>query len=435
MTKLHAKLSASGSAKWLNCPGSVNAESVYPKSSSSYADEGTLAHEIADLCLKNRKDAVFYLGKTLKELNIKISSIKQEHKIDDEMVQNVQEYVDYVLSFETTDSILFTEEKVDFSNVVPEGFGTCDSAILVPHKRRLHIFDLKYGKGVPVDAFENTQGQMYAIGFYNQIGFLDDFDDISIHICQPRINNFSEWEISVKDLIKFSKWVAERAELALTPNAPRVPGEKQCQWCLAKGDCKALLRFTEDIIGQQFDNLDEVENQSLTNDNKKTILDNKDLIIDFLSSVEKSVYEELLKGTEFKGYKLVEGRSNRAFAEKLTYECNIISYDEKYHYLTIKDDKFKDKELKFESANVLIELNEGIFTLTTSAEQLMLAVLEEEAYSKKLIGIGDAEKKLGKKVMEEITIKPAGKLTMVKESDNRKAVSVTKTEDLFDTLN
>jgi len=371
--RAHAKLSASGSSRWLNCPGSVKAEEAYKNESSIYAKEGILAHEVADLCLQKEKDAEFYVGKKV-----------TDRIIDLDMARNVQEYLDYVRSHETDNSKLFTEERVDFSNVVPGGFGTMDSAVLDYNAGVCHIFDLKYGKGVKVDAFENTQGQLYAIGLYNELGFLDEITSFRIHIVQPRIYNYCHWDITVNDLVKFGKWVAERAELALTPDAPRVPGDKQCRWCKAKGDCKAVAKFTEQIISAEFDNLDDLDANSLTDDQKKTILDNKALIESFLKAVESDVFEKIESGEEFKGYKLVERRSVRKWVD--------------------------------------------------GAEETLAEKLGDNAYEKKLIDITAAQKLIGKDEVNELVYKPPGKLTLAPESDKRKAVIKTAIEDKFEVL-
>lgn len=372
--KKHAKLSASSSSRWINCPGSVEAEEPYPEETTIFSEEGTLAHELADLSFKKGKDASYFIGKRI-----------SGEVISKEMARYVQEYLDYVRSHETKDSIFFGEDKVDFSNVVPEGFGTLDNAILIPSKKICHIFDLKYGAGVLVNAFENTQGSLYAIGILNELGWLGDIEKFRIHIVQPRINNFSYWDITVEDLNLFGKYVAERAAMALSKNAPRIPGEKQCEWCKAKHDCKALAKFTEQIIMAAFDEVDEDTfkgKDKISDKEKKVILDNKNLIIDFFNSIEKDIYERLMDGKEFKGYKLIHGKSSRVFKP--------------------------------------------------NAEKFLIKKLGEKAYTKKLIGITEAEKELGKKAMKKITIKPEGKLTMVKSSDPRKAVVVESIIDLFD---
>ena len=373
--RAHAKLSASGSSRWLNCPGSVNAEKGYPDESSPFAEEGTLAHELADTCLKNSKDAEFYIDK---KITGKI--------IEKDMTRYVQEYLDFIRSHETANSKIYTEERVDFSNVVPEGFGTMDSAVLDFDTGVCHIFDLKYGKGVEVDAFENTQGQLYAIGLYNELSFLDEIKSFRIHIVQPRIYNFSHWDITVENLTKFGKWVKERAELALTADAPRVPGNKQCQWCKAKGDCKSLAKFTEQIVLTEFDNLEDedLECHKLSDAQKKTILDNKKLIESFLNDVESSVFDHINEGNTFKGYKVVEGRSVRKWADE--------------------------------------------------AEQILVEKLGDAAYKQSLIGITDAQKKLSKEEIDAIAFKSRGKATLVPDSDKRKAIIKGKIEDDFKEL-
>jgi len=373
--RAHAKLSASGSSRWINCPGSINAEKGYPDKSSRFADEGTLAHELADTCLKKGKDAEYYIDK---KITGKV--------IEKDMARYVQEYLDYVLSHETSNSKLYTEERVDFSNIVSEGFGTMDSAVLDFNTKVCHIFDLKYGQGVIVDAFENTQGQMYALGLYNELGFLGDIESFRIHIVQPRRQNFSYWDISVEDLLKFGEYVKERAELALTPDAPKVPGDKQCAWCKARFDCIARKKFAEQTILSEFDNLDK-DNMSvdkLTDQEKRAILDNKKFVESFLKDIEKSVFNKLHDGEPFEGYKLVEGRSIRKWNE--------------------------------------------------NAEQILAKKLGKDAYKKSLIGITDAQKKLGKNEIDNLTYKPEGKPTLAPNTDKRKAISIIKTEDCFEEL-
>lgn len=371
--RAHAKLSASGSSRWLNCPGSVKAEEGYKSESSVFAEEGTLAHELADLCLQKKVDSDSFVGK---EVTGKI--------IDSEMAKHVQEYLDYVRSYETAKSELYTEKRVDFSNSVPDGFGTMDSAVIDYDSGICHIFDLKYGRGVEVSAVENTQAQLYAIGLYNELGFLGEIKSFCIHIVQPRIRNYSNWEISVEDLNKFSKHVSARAKIALGDNAPRIPGDKQCQWCKAKGNCNALAKFTEQVISAEFDNLDEVKIESMSDDRKRLILDNRSLIESFMKAVESEVFGRLSCGEKFEGYKIVEGRSVRKWGD--------------------------------------------------NAEEALVKELGDDAYEKKLIGITAAQKLIGKEGVDELAYKPPGKLTLAAESDKRKAVNITATEDQFEVV-
>lgn len=378
--KKHAKLSASGSSKWINCPGSVEAESKIVKRQSVYAEEGTLAHELADMCLKKKVDSSTFIGKTITcESDGKVLSTV----VDKEMAKFVQEYLDYVRSFETKNSQLYTEDKVDFSNIAPDGFGTMDSAILDYDTGICHIFDLKYGQGVEVSAIENTQGQLYALGFYNELKCLDVIKAFTIHIIQPRKYNFSSWEISIKDLLAFGEFAKERAKEALTPGAKRVPGYKQCEFCNAKASCTALDKFTQEIISADFDNLDKLDSEEVTDERVKLILDNKKLIESFLNAVESRAFDRLISGEKIPGYKLVEGKSNRKWID--------------------------------------------------GAEQTLIEKLGDEAFEKSLIGITAAEKKLNKKEVNELTYKPKGKLTLAPESDKRP--SVTSVSEDFENLN
>ena len=378
--KKHAKLSASGSSKWINCPGSIEAESKIVKKQSVYAEEGTLAHELADICLKKRVDTSTFIGKTIScESDGKVLSTV----VDKEMAKFVQEYLDYVRSFETKNSQLYTEERVDFSNIAPDGFGTVDSAILDYDTGVCHIFDLKYGQGVEVSAIENTQGQLYALGFYNELKCLDVIKTFTIHIIQPRKYNLSSWEISVKDLLAFGEFAKEKAKEALTPGAKRVPGYKQCEFCNAKASCIALDKFTQEIISDDFDNLDKLYSGEITNERIKLILDNKKLIESFLNAVESRTLDRLVSGEKIPGYKLVEGKSNRKWID--------------------------------------------------GAERVLIEKLGDEAFEKSLIGITSAEKKLNKKEVNELTYKPKGKLTLTSESDKR--VAITSVFEDFENLN
>ncbi len=378
LNKAHAKLSASGSDKWLNCPGSVAAESVIPNTTSPYADEGTLAHEIADRCLKRKCDAEKYFGKSLKELKIKLPSFKETETISRNMVENVQQYLDYVRSHETATTRLFTEQRVDFSNVVPEGFGTLDSGVLNFELRRIDIFDLKYGSGILVSAENNNQGKVYGVGLLNDLNFmgiLESIDTVRIHIVQPRKNNFSFWDISVKDLVEFSKYLKERATLALSKDAPRIGGIKQCTWCRAKGDCAVAWKKAEEII--EFDELEDVQQfdvNNLTTEKKEEILENKKFIEGMLKAVWESLFTQMVAGE-------------------------------------VKSDKFK---LVASSPNR---------KLIDGAEAIIVKKLGDAAYNKKILGLGDLEKKLSKAEVAELTFKPAGVLAMAHMSDKRPEIT------------
>ena len=378
--RAHAELSASGSSRWLNCPGSVAAVRHYPeKPSSIYALEGTLAHELADTCLTNKEDAEKYIGKKI-----------LDQEIEKDMADYVQEYLDYVRSFETKSTFLFCEDQVQFSNIVKDGFGTLDAAIIDYDNDTTHIFDLKYGKGVIVDAEENTQAMLYALGLINELDFLGPVTkNFTIHIVQPRVPNFSSWSIDLVALKQFAKNAKKAADLALTPGAPRIPGEKQCQWCDAKKDCLELKKFTEDLITAEFSDLDEFDmnakEKSLTDDQRREILKHSKLVAAFMAAVAEGVQERLENGESFEGYKLVEGRSQR----KITDEGEVL---------------------------------------------LVKKVGKRKAYKSVLIGVTEAQKLTDKDFVDSITEKSAGKLTLAPETDKRPAATVIPVVDEFESL-
>ena len=376
MSIAHAKLSASGSERWMKCTGSVKAEEGFPDKGSIFAEEGTAAHELAELCLKNEYNAQDYLGMVLPENDAFI--------VTQDMADYVQQYIDYVRSIGGTQ---FYEIRVDFSEWVHEGFGTSDAIAIKDGV--MHVMDLKYGKGIKVYANDNSQARLYALGAYNMFEGIADIKEVVAHIIQPRLDHIDESDpISVEELLKFGEYARIKAEEALSPNAPRVAGEKQCQFCKAKATCPEQKRLVEQTMLAQFDQLDEAPLvDKLTDDQLRQALDNKKLIVSWLDAVETRVMDKLTSGEGFTGYKLVEGRSLREWTDEQVAEA------------TLKD------------------------------------LLGEEAFSKKLISVTQAEKVLGKAkagLLNELVSKPAGKPTLAPESDKRPAINVTA--DSFDAM-
>jgi len=365
----HAKLSASGSHRWINCTGSVKAEEGFSNVSSVFAVEGTAAHELADLALSNGMPASHYVGQQLPETTSVI--------VTDEMADYVQIYIDYVKSL---GGIQMYEQRVDFSEWVSEGFGTSDAIII--KGKTLHVVDLKYGKGIKVYADDNSQGLLYALGAYSDYGLIYPIDNVVISIVQPRLDHIDESHpVSIADLLKFGELVRLKSEEALSSNAKRTAGENQCKFCKAKATCGELKRLTENTLLTGFEQLDEVAKvDTLTNEQLRFALDNKKLITSWLDAVEELVSEKLLAGDVFEGYKLVEGRSLREWAD------------------------------------------------TTIAEQTLVELLGDEAYVKKVLSVAQAEKAVGKANVDRLTdliIKPSGRPTLAPESDKRNAVNIT----------
>jgi hypothetical protein len=379
MSIAHAKLSASGSAKWSLCPGSVFAEKDYPETTSVFAEEGTAAHELAELLLRDDEElnlGIFSLfGVTLPESGVVVTQ---------DMLDYVMVYVNYVKSISGE---LFVEQRVDFSHIAPDGFGTSDAIVI--NDTKLTIVDLKYGKGVRVDADNNTQGILYALGAVNDYGMLYDIKTINIVIVQPRLDHISEWSLSIDELNRWGERLKQAAELTATENAPRVPGEKQCQWCKAKATCPALNKLTESTLMTSFDNLETSKPETLTDEQLRVALDNKKLILAWFDAIETIVTDRLTGGNAFNGYKLVEGRSNRAWRDE-----------------------------------------------DATAKALIGVIDMDKLYTKKLISPAQAEKELGKsraELLEDLITKPVGAPTLVPESDKRPAVTVSAKD--FDLIN
>ena len=363
----HAKLGASNAHRWMACPGSVAAEDGLEDKASPFALEGTQAHDLAERTL-----------------------LEGDHILDGhdnaEMAEFVRVYVDYVRQFTTHADDFAVEQRVDYSDWVPGGFGTADAVVLWGDT--LHVIDLKYGMGVRVDAEENPQGMLYALGAYAMYSAFTDIERVCITIVQPRLDHISEWEISVADLLRWGEYAKQRAEATQEADAPRLPGEKQCRFCKAKATCAALLKHTEAVLGAEFDDLDNMPKaNTLTEQQMRAALDAKPLIEGWLGAIEKSVKERLEDGDAFPGYKLVEGRSNRKWADE------------------------------------------------REAEAKLIRLLNDKAFAPaKLISPAQAEKALGKKRAGEIgdlIVKPHGAPTLAPESDKRPAIGVSE-EDFGD---
>lgn len=246
----HAKLSPSGAHRWMACPGSLALEAGYPDKSSDFAEEGTLAHALAAVCLERQQDASHWSGKVFEYIDhgdLKTATIATD------MAREVQKYLDNVRAdLEDGDELLVEQRLPIFAcndAGVPEQFGTSDTVIIKVAKRQLRIRDLKYGRGVQVFAEDNPQLKLYALGALDEFGLLYEFDEVVLIIDQPRLNHTDEWAVSVAELREFEKQalVAGRLALAIVDNGSAfarnthlVPGDKQCQFCKAKGDCPAL---------------------------------------------------------------------------------------------------------------------------------------------------------------------------------------------------
>lgn len=368
----HAILSPSGASRWLTCTPSARLEQQFPDKSGTAAAEGTLAHSLGELIIR-------YKTKQIIKANYerKLAEIQADKLYDAAMFDHAEDYAIYVLEqfftaqAHTKDALLFIEEKIDLTDYIPEGFGTGDAAIIADGI--LDFTDLKYGKGVPVNAVDNKQLMLYGLGMLKKFDFLYDIHTVRMTIYQPRLDSISTFEIPAA---KLKQWAEEElkllAALAFKGEGEFVPGVN-CRFCKAAGVCKANADFNLQLAKHEF-----ADPKLLTDEQVTEILDREDLFTKWITAVkDNALYEAVTNGKKWPNYKLVEGRSNRVFTD----EAKVA-------------DTLKTKGLA-----------------------------EDKIYTKKLVGITALEKELTKPVFNEylgdLVMKPTGKATLVPSTDKR----------------
>lgn len=340
----HARLSPSAAHRWMPCPGSIVMEEGIPDTSSEFADEGTAAHELAGWCLKDGTQARGYLGRII-EVPSRDKKTSSKWEVTEEMADYVQEYVDAIRA-KAEGNELMIEEKVDFSRYVgvPESFGTSDAIIMMEAQKELNVDDLKYGRGVRVDATNNQQLMIYALGAYDIFAPVYEIETVRLTIHQPRLSHVSEWVISVEELLKFAEDVAGAADqVTLATNfddGPAEewngmflnPGPKQCQWCKAKATCPALRNFIVNEVIGDFDVLtDEPPKKPKPAPNDDAELAHTygliDLMAGYIKAVGTEMHARMMAGRTMPGYKLVEGKKGaRAWVDEAEAESTLKSF-------------------------------------------------------------------------------------------------------------
>ena len=377
--RAHALLSASGASRWMNCTPSARLEETFEDSGTSdFAAEGTLAHEFGEAFLKAYIEGPATVPNTCALVGHRLYTNDMEGEVD--------KYVDYVVeSFEvakktTKDAVLLIEQKVDLTDYIENGFGS-DDAIIVADGT-LTVIDLKYGKGIRVNADENSQLKLYGLGTLRQFEMMYDIHTVKLVIVQPRLDHVSEWEISASDLLAWGeKEVRPKAKLAYAGGGIQISGE-WCKWCKVKGRCATLaannLKIAKDAFSEKPDP------HLLTDAQLLEVYHKIDQISDWINAVDSYLLSEAVKGKKWAGLKLVEGKSNRVWSdvEKVQETLSSLGYE------------------------------------------------KDEYLNSKLAGLGDIEKLVGKAkfpvILGDLIIKPQGKPTLVPLSDKRAEFSSAK---------
>ena len=367
MPDQHSLLSASGAHRWLNCPPSAVLESREPDASSAAAEQGTAAHALAEWKLRR----ALHQAPAFKPESDWIDT-EMEHLTDD-YVAFVQEHIS--IARETCDDPqVLIEQRLDFSHIVPGGFGTGDAVIIA--EPTLQIIDLKYGQGVLVEAEQNPQLMLYALGALHAFGSLYDIETVAVTIYQPRRGNVDTWEISVAELEHWAETdVKPKAELAAAGEGEFCPGS-WCQFCKITPTCRARAEANLQLAKLEF-----APPAELTDVEIADVLTRIPQLKTWASDVEAYALSKAVnQGVVFEGFKLVAGRSVR----KYTSETDVAKAAEAAGYRDIWD--------------------------------------------RKLITLTAMEKLMGKpafnEILSEYVTKPAGKPTLVPASDKRPALDL-----------
>jgi len=373
MKKDHALLSPSGASRWLACTPSARLEESFPSSTNPAAEEGTFAHYLSELYLRNH----FKMIKSV-IYNTELKKAKNSQYYNAELNGHCQEYVNFIVDKYNSmiQAMIFIEEKIDLTEYVPEGFGTGDCILIADGL--LDLNDLKYGKGVLVEAKENKQLMLYALGSLKKYSLMYHIDRVQVTIYQPRLDNYSSYEISAKDLLKWGdQYVKPRAQLAFDGEGEYVPGD-HCKFCKARNSCKALADHHMSLAKYAFEDPNKLKDQDISD-----ILEKAQSFTSWLSDIQSYALQQAVYNDKvWPGFKLVAGRSNRKYANE---EAIIKSL----------------KKAKIDSALFMTD--------------------------PKLVGIGTLEKNIGKAEVEKYCgkyiIKPPGAATLVPEWDKRPALS------------
>lgn len=366
----HALLSASSSHRWLNCPPSARLCEKYEDTGSEYAQEGTDAHSLCEYKLKQA------LGMDAADPTENLSFYNEE------MEQCASDYAAYVLELveeakkSCKDPVVLIEQRLDFFRFVKDGFGTGDCVIIADGT--LDIVDYKHGKGVEVSAVENPQMMLYALGALELFDGIYDIDAVRMTIFQPRRDNVSVCIMAKDDLLQWANNdLTYKAKLAYEGRGEFACGD-WCRFCKAKAACRKRAEYNLELAKYDFEMPDTLEDAEIA-----AILDKVDELTAWAADVKEYALRQALSGTEYPGYKVVEGRSNRRY---------------------ISEDAVADA----------------------------VSQAGYDPYAKKVLGLTEMQRLLGKKKFDELLggliEKPQGKPVLVPLADKRQPMNTAQND-------
>ena len=369
-SRAHARLNASSSHRWMMCPPSVKLSEQFEDKPSSYAEEGTFLHELCELKLHR------YLGDMDPALiELQYAEHRDNDFYSDEAETVTDEYVDFCIEtieavrLSCPDPLIMVEHRLDYSDFVPDGFGTGDLIIVADGV--LEVIDFKGGRGIRVEANRNSQLMLYGLGALLEFDPLYDIHQVRMTIVQPRLSNLSSFEMEADDLIQWAETeVRPKAMLAYEGKGDFCAGE-WCRFCKARYTCRKRSEYHMSLAARDFKEPDLLSDEEIAD-----ILPVAESLNSWVQDLLAYATQEAVIGKTWPGYKLVAGRSIR----KYTSEAEVIKAATEAGYTDI--------------------------------------------YKTSLLGVGDLEKRMGKKAFNEVLgkyiVKPVGAPTLVPETDPRK---------------
>lgn len=385
----HALLSASGASRWLACPPSARLEDTFPETTSAFAEEGTLAHEMAAVELQKY---LFHIPAV--EYTAAWTRFRMDKRVTPDFKAAVNTYVDSAIEAIRSarainrDAVILVEQRLDYSHLVPEGFGTGDLVTLCDGVAEVR--DLKFGRGVVISPENNTQLMLYGLGALNEFGMLYDIHTVRLTIHQPRLQEASQsWDLSVQELLSWAETIPPIAAQAWAGEGEFTPGD-HCRWCRAKGQCRARAEAHLKLAEKEFS-----PPPLLSDEEIAVVLGQVDGLVKWAADIKSYALKTACAGKKFSGWKLVRGRSNR---------------------------RYKDQT---GAARVLLDAG------------FQEAAIYQPPAERQLIPLTEMEKLITRKTFTDLLSpfveKPLGAITLVAESDRRPEVEANGVDGFEDT--